>query len=167
MCKSSKPRHADADELDRIEAMSKKLTEAVSSLSRRIDRSLSSPNAITGALDRGSLEARVRAAYRARRERERLFPSGIFADPSWDLLLDIYANELAGQRTSVSSACIASGVPSTTALRFIKGLDDKGVIARKSDPADARRVYLELTDTTRKAMRSMFEAQRTEGLGAW
>lgn len=83
------------------------------------------------------------------------------------MLLDIYASELAGQPTSVSSACIASNVPATTALRFIRTLTANGVIVRKSDPLDARRVYIELTDKTRKAMRSMFDVPRANGLGAW
>lgn len=165
--KSLKPLHVDAREFERVEAMSKQLSEAVSAISRRIDRSLSSPEATVGPLDRSSLEARVRSAYRARRERDRLFPAGIFADPSWDMLLDIYASELAGQPTSVSSACIASNVPATTALRFIRTLTANGVIVRKSDPLDARRVYIELTDKTRKAMRSMFDVPRANGLGAW
>jgi hypothetical protein len=52
----------------------------------------------------------------ARRLRERLLPAGLFADPAWDMLLDLYAAEIEEQPVSVTSACIAAAAPATTAL---------------------------------------------------
>jgi DNA-binding MarR family transcriptional regulator len=45
---------------------------------------------------------------------------------------------------SVSSACIASGVASSTALRWIGELVQDGLVARRRDGADARRTFLEI-----------------------
>jgi hypothetical protein len=40
----------------------------------------------------------------------------LFADPGWDILLDLYAARQEGKQVSVSSLCIAAAVPPTTAL---------------------------------------------------
>jgi DNA-binding MarR family transcriptional regulator len=69
----------------------------------------------------------------------------LFSDPAWDILLDILANEGRLNRVAVSSACIASCVPATTALRWLSTLEDHGLIERQPDPADARRTFISLT----------------------
>lgn len=83
---------------------------------------------------------------KARRQRERIFPAELFADPAWDILLDLFANTVRGNAVSISDACIASAVPSTTALRWIGRLHELGLLERLQDPRDTRRVLLRLTD---------------------
>ncbi|ABS63468.1 transcriptional regulator, MarR family [Parvibaculum lavamentivorans DS-1] len=78
--------------------------------------------------------------------RQNYFPEGLFSDPAWDMLLDLTYARLAGKRVSVSSLCIASRVPATTALRRIGDLVSQGLAARKRDEADGRRVFVELTE---------------------
>ncbi len=90
--------------------------------------------------------ATIRAIIRARRLRERFFRQGLFADPAWDMLLDLMAARLEGQQVAVSSLCIAAAVPSTTALRWIKALTEAGLFVRRADREDRRRVYIELSD---------------------
>ena len=87
----------------------------------------------------------VRAIIRARRLRDQYLGADLFADPAWDILLDLYAANLENQRVAVSSLCIAAAVPATTALRWIKTLTDVGLLVRTADPEDGRRVYIELT----------------------
>lgn len=58
----------------------------------------------------------VRTAIRARRLREQMFSPELFADPAWDMLLDLYAARLERRRVSVSSLCIAAAVPRCGAL---------------------------------------------------
>jgi hypothetical protein len=91
------------------------------------------------------LSIQARCYLRSRRLREGLFPEGIFADPAWDMLLDLFACQLEGNRVCVSSACSAASVPSTTALRWVDRLEDCGLVARRPDPVDSRRIYVELT----------------------
>jgi hypothetical protein len=43
--------------------------------------------------------------------REQFFGPDLFADPAWDILLDLYAARLEQQRVAVSSLCIAAAVP--------------------------------------------------------
>ncbi|HWH17885.1 MAG TPA: winged helix DNA-binding protein [Allosphingosinicella sp.] len=88
----------------------------------------------------------IRAMIRARRLREQYFPADLFADPAWDMLLDLMAARLDRQRVAVSSLCIAAAVPPTTALRWIKTLTEHGVFVRTADPQDGRRVFIELSD---------------------
>jgi DNA-binding MarR family transcriptional regulator len=68
----------------------------------------------------------------------------LFGEPVWDLVLDLFIAQAEGRRTCVSSACIGAAVPSTTALRWIKELESRGILQRESDPADARRTFLAL-----------------------
>jgi len=103
----------------------------------------------------------VRSIIRARRLRDQYFRGELFADPAWDMLLDLFAARLEGNRVAVSSLCIAAAVPATTALRWIKALTDRGLLVRAADPRDGRRVYVELAPEAAKAMAVYFAmAQR-------
>ncbi|HEY0013725.1 MAG TPA: MarR family transcriptional regulator [Allosphingosinicella sp.] len=93
-----------------------------------------------------SLAVRTRHYLKARRLRESLFPEGLFADPAWDMLLDLFASRLEGHKVCVSSACSAASVPQTTALRWVDRLEECGLVVRRPDPQDSRRIYVELTE---------------------
>jgi hypothetical protein len=89
---------------------------------------------------------RVRHLIAMRRLRDRYFPSDLFADPAWDILLDLTASRLEKKPVSVSSLCIAAAVPPTTALRWVRMMTDQGLLERRADPADARRMFVDLSD---------------------
>lgn len=101
---------------------------------------------------------RVRAWIRKRRAREHFFPSDLFADPAWDMLLDLYAARLEGQMVSVSSLCIAAAVPATTALRWIKTLTDSGLFEREADDKDGRRIFIAMSDKAFASMEQYFQS---------
>lgn len=98
----------------------------------------------------------VRSVIRARRLRSRYFPEELFADPAWDMLLDLLQAEISQLRVPVSSLCIAAAVPATTALRWLKNMVDEGLFVRRADPHDARRVFVELAPQTSLALRRYF-----------
>ena len=98
----------------------------------------------------------VRAVIRARRLRSRFFSEELFADPAWDMLLDLLQAEIAQLRVPVSSLCIAAAVPATTALRWIKTMTEQGLFVRRADPHDGRRVFVELAPAASDAMRRYF-----------
>lgn len=84
--------------------------------------------------------------YRLRRRRDSVFGMpGLFGEPAWDVLLDLYLAHLDQRTVSVSSACIAACVPPTTALRYLTRLERSGLLKRKPDPTDNRRVLVSLT----------------------
>ncbi len=101
---------------------------------------------------------RIRAIIRARRLRDQYFHTDLFADPAWDMLLDLFAARLAGERVAVSSLCIAAAVPPTTALRWIKGLCEHGLFERSADPQDGRRVFIGLSHEAAEAMEAYLKA---------
>ncbi|WP_325403926.1 winged helix DNA-binding protein [Parvibaculum sp.] len=90
--------------------------------------------------------------------RMKFFPTGLFADPAWDMLLDLTHARLAGKRVSVSSLCIAAHVPATTALRRIGDLVASGLAVRIKDENDGRRVFVELTEDGFERMGRYLEA---------
>ncbi|QNP42938.1 winged helix-turn-helix transcriptional regulator [Sphingomonas daechungensis] len=98
----------------------------------------------------------VRQVIRARRLRNRFFKEDLFADPAWDMLLDLLQAEIAQLRVPVSSLCIAAAVPATTALRWLKTMTDQGIFRRRADPHDGRRVFVELSPEASLAMRQYF-----------
>lgn len=102
-----------------------------------------------------SLE-RVRAVIRARRLRTNHFAEELFADPAWDMMLYLLQAELTHRRVSVSSLCIAAAVPTTTGLRWLKGLVDRGLFVRSSDPLDGRRIFVELSPEASNGLRHYF-----------
>lgn len=103
----------------------------------------------------------VRRLIRVRRLRDQFFPSEIFADPAWDMLLDLMAARLARNPVSVSSLCIAAAVPATTALRWIRTLTESGLFVRYNDPQDGRRVFIGLSDEAAEGMLRYFATVKT------
>lgn len=102
-----------------------------------------------------SLET-IRKVIRARRLRARYFAEDLFADPAWDMLLDLLQAEISHLRVPVSSLCIAAAVPATTALRWLKTMVKRGLFLRRADPHDGRRVFVELAPVASEAMRRYF-----------
>ena len=98
----------------------------------------------------------VRTVIRARRLRSRYFEEGMFADPAWDMLLDLLQAEISQLRVPVSSLCIAASVPATTALRWLKMMTQQGIFLRRADPHDGRRVFVELAPSASQALRRYF-----------
>lgn len=98
----------------------------------------------------------LRRIVRQRQLRARFFDGDLFADPAWDILLDLAAARAEHKRVSVTSLCIASGVPPTTALRWIGQLIEAGLVQRIEDDTDRRRAFIVLTDRASDAMARYF-----------
>jgi len=129
-----------------------RIADALASLSERDQIVVPSPTRAENEDESEVTAAQVRAIIRARRMRDQFFRGEIFADPAFDMLLDLYAARLEGRRVAVSSLCIAAAVPATTALRWIKQLTDRGLFVRQADPQDGRRIYIELSEAAANAM---------------
>jgi hypothetical protein len=98
----------------------------------------------------------VRRIIRQRQLRAQFFGGDLFADPAWDMLLDLTAARAEHARVSVTSLCIASGVPPTTALRWIGQMTEAGLLERVEDESDRRRAFLDLSDKSAEAMARYF-----------
>jgi DNA-binding MarR family transcriptional regulator len=104
----------------------------------------------------------IKRILKARRMREDYFSTDLFADPAWDMLLELLLAELSRYRVPVSSLCLAAQVPPTTALRWIGLMADAGLVRRRPDPDDRRRVFVELTSTASAAMHGYFDSLHNE-----
>lgn len=108
----------------------------------------------------------VRQMIANRQARSRFFDPELFGDPAWDMLLDLTAAHGEGARVSVTSLCIAAGVPATTALRWLTQMVESGIFVRVPDPADRRRAFIALSDKALDAMSGYFASLRTPVLQA-
>lgn len=102
--------------------------------------------------DHETLRAIALSSYGTRRARKRQFPKQLFGEPAWDMLLDLYINQKGQRAVSVSSLCIASMVPATTALRYISMLEQNGLLKKTPAEHDRRLSLVELTDEGYEAM---------------
>lgn len=103
----------------------------------------------------------IRTMLRLRRQRDHLFAGELFADPAWDMMLDLMAARIERLKVAVSSLCIAAAVPPTTALRWIRTLTELGIFVRVADPTDGRRIFIELSDAAANAVLNFLgEAKR-------
>jgi CheY-like chemotaxis protein len=92
-----------------------------------------------------------------RKVRSKYFPSELFSDPCWEMLLDLYDGQLAGQDVTVTSLGAASGASLTTALRRMDALQSHGLIERTEDPDDKRRTIIRLSKTGLEAVERFFD----------
>ncbi len=131
---------ASNDSLLCLSRQLEELTERVAPVAKRASRDV----VVTALMVRGVLAVR--------RDRARFFPSELFADPAWDILLTLTAAALERSKLSVSDVCGAAAVPTTTALRWIKVLMDAGSVVKMTDARDLRRSHLVLSEDALAAM---------------
>jgi DNA-binding MarR family transcriptional regulator len=144
----------------RLRQLSDEVSRIASTLARLSTGPASAPRAtelppVAGDLPEVSADM-VRTVIRARRLRSRYFEEDMFADPAWDMLLDLLQAEITQLRVPVSSLCIAAAVPATTALRWLKTMTLQGMFLRRADPHDGRRVFVELAPQASQALRRYF-----------
>lgn len=106
----------------------------------------------------------VKAVMRSRQRRSSFLDGDLLFDPAWAMLLDLYCATLQGKRLSVTALTIGSGVPDTTALRYLRLLEERGHVARVPDDSDRRRSFVKLTSTTFAGMSAYFAALEADTL---
>ena len=89
--------------------------------------------------------AYARQLLAAHKQRVALLGGIPVGEPAWEILLDLFVREADDEPASVSDACAASGVPTTTGLRYLAYLTQQGHVVRQPDPEDARRTLVHLT----------------------
>lgn len=137
-----------------------------SSTQRRIERSLAQIEeavqdiaADLGHRLRGTApvrEADVRELIRKRAYREELLGKGLFGDPTWDVLLELFACALADRQIGVTQLSKMAKVKLTTTIRSLDQLEAAGLAERKPHPGDRRRAQVQLKPRGIKAMKRYF-----------
>ena len=104
---------------------------------------------------------RAKSVYDARRRRDAAAGlRGLFGEPAWDILLDVFIAQKSRREIQVSSVCLEAGVPSTTILRWLARLEQEGLIYRASDNVDGRRRYVRLTEAGEALMFRVLDSIR-------
>lgn len=99
---------------------------------------------------------------RAIQLKDEVLGSDLAGAPIWLLLLDLYIHYRRNIRVSVSSACIASGLQPTTALRWLAALGQADLVHRSPDTKDRRRIFVSLTPLAIAKIEEILERA-----GAW
>jgi FixJ family two-component response regulator len=111
-------------------------------LARLIDEPETSVGASPAGKNRVADVAFIRQLLRHETKRREISNGSLFGDPTWAMLLDLVIANLENRTVSVSSACIASGAPTTTALRLVNKLVADSILDRIPDNKDGRRDFL-------------------------
>jgi hypothetical protein len=90
-------------------------------------------------------QAEITKMIQVRAARSNHFSADLFADPAWDILLDVALSTAERRRVSVSSLCLAAAVPTTTAHSWIVRLLNQGLLSRVRDQMDRRRCWVTMT----------------------
>lgn len=117
-------------------------------------------DAARGALDRASSALRKRPEgptgdfvaeaarlLRDRHKRAEYFPQDFFGEPGWDALLALYTapnNEM--RQVDLFSAARA---PQATGLRWLRRLEEEGLVVTRTGPSFRNRVLVKLSDQGR------------------
>lgn len=145
---------APRDNVDLL-ANVQRLCETVKELTARLDDAgLSTPVPapdIIAATEPETLESKAlnvaKLGVAVRRRREKVFGEGLFSEPIWDILLDLFIARCEGIDVTVGNACLAASVPMTSALRYCQTLLERGIVYRERDRKDGRRIFLRMSET--------------------
>ena len=81
--------------------------------------------------------------------------NGLFADACWNMCLDIYICGLKEERVTVSAIAHSSGIPMTTAMRYINVMVDQNLIEKKPNPADNRMIFVSISADCQKKIEGL------------
>lgn len=106
--------------------------------------------------------ANAEAAVRRRLLRRQLLGNAeLFGEPAWDMLLDLFINECLDKPVSMSSLCVAAGIPTSSAMKLAQRLCDAGLLYRVPDHRDGRRNFMRISPDVAHRLRAYF-AEGTE-----
>jgi DNA-binding MarR family transcriptional regulator len=82
----------------------------------------------------------------ARRARGAVFGGGLFSDPAWDILLELYAARLGGRRMSLQDLALAIETPASTTRRWVSVLEHRALIRTLVQTDEPSCIWISLTD---------------------
>ena len=94
----------------------------------------------------------ARVILEDRKRRGRIFNAGMFGEPAWELLLNLYVMDKDGPRLTIGRLIDSTKCAQTTALRWLQYLEDQDLIERQEHPGDARTAFVSLTKKARDAL---------------
>ena len=101
-------------------------------------------------------EEAVKRLIHAWQERASYLPSDLISDPAWGMLLELLQGEIQGRRVCLARLCRVSTVPTSSAVRWLKALERRGLIVRRANTVDADNETVELSHKGSCALRRYF-----------
>lgn len=95
----------------------------------------------------------ARRILKVERLRQEFLPSAIFGEPAWKILLTLYVASSSLDRT-VSRLGESSGVPLSTAIRWLDYLEAEGLVMLSSSTQDPQQREVHLTEKAYNSLRS-------------
>lgn len=104
-----------------------------------------------------AIDLAAERVWESRRARAQVIAPHLLGEPGWDMLIDLFIAERQGRASLVKSVCLASGVPYTTAWRWLRVLEREGLVCLASDSKDLRRVVVRISETGYAKMYEFFQ----------
>jgi hypothetical protein len=101
------------------------------------------------------------AVREGRRLRSAIFTGIPLGNPNWDVMLDLFIQEMNGFRTSLDHMSLSGDLPAATVYEAVELLAGLGLLERAPDRFDSRVVWLSLSAQGRQGMFDLLE-QSTE-----
>jgi hypothetical protein len=93
----------------------------------------------------GCAAQEVELILRIRRARSQVLGEGLFSDPAWDILLQLYAAKL--RRQTLALEDVTTDVPGSTLARWVAVLAGRGLIRCDVDPGAQPALRLALSES--------------------
>ena len=93
----------------------------------------------------GALVETAQKLLDLRRKRIAIFGPQMFAEPAWEMILTLYAEDRIRRHTQ-ASLCEQSGASRSTCMRWIDFLVDQGLVNLEEHPTDKRRNFVSLSE---------------------
>jgi DNA-binding MarR family transcriptional regulator len=106
--------------------------------------------------DRAALVDAARRSITRRKLRTAIFPDAIFGEPAWDMLLELYARGSDNEPDVQNLLAELSGIPTTTAIRWMDYLEEQQLIRRDVHPFNGQHPVIRLTEKAKAIMDCYF-----------
>jgi hypothetical protein len=121
-------------------------------------RAFSLPHETSTGRTRTALQA-ARKVFRDRQLRSDFIGSNaLFGEPAWDMLLDLFIKQAENEELAPRSADVGFKAAISTELRWMKVLEQHGLIVSRVDPDDGDRLLIHLAPTGYEGMLRYLEA---------
>ena len=146
--------HSQKPSADRILKLSKQVSRIATNLAQL---STLPPEKVTTSAHGAKVRAEViDAVIHRRRQRAAYLPQDLLGEPAWEMMLELLRAEVTQHRLPVSSVCATVGLSEAAALRWLKSLEERGLVNRRNGQPDGQREFVELTRDASCALRRWF-----------
>jgi hypothetical protein len=101
-------------------------------------------------------EDQIASILQIRRRRSEVFGEGLFSDPAWDILLELFAAQLRQRRLELTD--LESIAPTSTLARWVAVLQERGLVICELDALCPDRFWIALSGECAAEMSAFLNA---------